>query len=109
MQARRRLYPQGVKLRRLRILFRDFRETGDNTTAITKNTDGTALPVTLAGLVGMLELTQQIFHHAGPGFVLVVCQTFEPLYKARPWTALQCIQQRGVVCFFRHDGSDKSA
>ena len=72
-------------------------ESGNHATAVAKNPDRATLPIALAGLVRVLQLTHQIGH-----VIIVFGQAFQASDEARPRPALQLIEHGGVVRCFAH-------
>ena len=96
--ARRRLNAQRVEFFRLRECVADLGETRDDTATILIDGDCSAFPVTLAGFVGVFQLTQEVAGYTIDTLIRVlVTQTLDTGDKARPWTAFQLVQHRSMV------------
>ena len=102
MHAGRGLDAQGVEFLGFGKVLGDLRKARDDAAAITEDADRAALPITQPGLVGMLQLTQKVVHHAGIRLVLVGGQPFQAGNEARPGAGLKLVEQRGRVFFLRH-------
>ena len=103
VHPRRRHHPQRVELRRIgkqRLVVGVLRlgEARDHAAAVAEHADRAALPVALARLVGVLELTHQVDH-----VVLVLRQPLQAGDEARPRAALELVEHRSGMHFFGHD------
>src|SRR5690606_29548206 len=101
--AGRGLHSQRVKLARFRKLLADLGKARDDAAAVTVHADRAALPVALAGLVGMLELAEQGVGDAlDAGVFVLVPKPLDAGHEAGPRTVFQFIEHRGGVLVFRH-------
>jgi hypothetical protein len=100
VHAGRRLHPQGVKFLGGRKHLGHFGEARDHAATVAEDPDRATLPVALAGLVGVLELTHQVGH-----VVVVLGQPLQASDKTGPRTALQLVKHRGIVLFLAHEVS----
>src|SRR4030067_611950 len=103
MHRRRRHDADGVEFlglgeHWLAVLVHELGEARNDAAPVPAHTRRTALPVAKAGLVGVLELTEQVDHH-----VLVFRQALQAGHEARPGTALELVEHRGVVHLLGHD------
>jgi len=63
----------------------NFREARNDATAVTEDGDRAAFPVTLAGFVGVLELTEQgVGYFTDTLIRMIVAQTLDAGNKTRP-------------------------
>jgi hypothetical protein len=97
------LHAQGVKFLGFRESIADFGEARDDAAAVTKHRNGAAFPVTLAGFVGVLELTEQGIGYIANTLVrVVVAQTLDSGNKARPGAIFQFVEHRRWVILVSH-------
>ena len=89
-----------MKFFRFRKCISDFRESWDNSSAVTIDTNSASFPITFTCLIRMLKLTQKVICHLINSF-LRVCIS-EPFYttdKAGPRAILKLINHRGIMFF----------
>ena len=98
MIARRRLHPQGVEFFRFRELLPYLGKAWNDPAAVTVNTDGAALPITLTRFVGVLQLSEQVVGDPVDALCrMLVPKTLDARNKTRPGSVLQLIEHGGVV------------
>ena len=90
----------GILEHRLACFVLDLGEARDDAAAVAADTDGAALPVTLAGLVGVLEVAEDVDH-----VVFILGQALEAGDETGPGSGFQLIQVRGGVHGLGHGRS----
>ncbi len=100
--TRRRLHAQGMEFLGLGEGRPDLGEPGNDAAAVAVHRNGATLPIPLAGLVGVLQLTQQAVGHLVDALLRVlVAQTLDTGNETRPGAGFQLIEHR---CFVFIDG-----
>lgn len=103
VHAGRRHDAQGVELGRvledrLLLVVLDLGEARDDAAAVAEDADRAALPVALAGLVGVFEVAEQVDHD-----VLVLRQALDAGDETGPGARFQLVEIGRVVLFLSHD------
>ena len=97
VHAGRRLHAQRVEFLGRREHLCNFGKARNHPATVAEYAHRSALPVALARLVGVLQLTHQVGH-----VVTVLGQAFEPGDKAGPGPTFKLVQHGGVVRLFAH-------
>src|SRR5574340_1122027 len=103
VHARRRHDAKGVKLgailvNALAAFVLQLGKARDNTAAIAKHANRTALPVPFSGSVRGFELSKQV-----DDVILVSCQRFQAGHKTGPWAILELVKVWGIMHLLSHN------
>ena len=99
----RRLHAQGMEFLGLGEGLANLGEARDDTAAVAVDTDRAAFPVTLAGLVGVLQLAQQAVGHTVDAFIrVIVTQTLDAGNETRPGAFFKLIKHGSGIGVLGH-------